>query len=289
MIMSYRQQTGQKSTGRQISKATKEKKTKEKKQKQTAKRLVEETPEVSAKEVAERALAGVNRLGNQIFALSPFSQYFDDWLVNLKQTISEYETNPAVTADEQFQKDCEKVFADVEAALAEDRLAESTLTQEAKALEENNHKIADADKEYAESTRELSNKRNCEIQKLSSDVRQLEDDLAAQQDVKFGFFKFKEKRVAAEKLAQTKKDLTAAKNKLEVTMDSFKAEQDKLHDNYEKHKQDLFDTSDRLHKELEKLETDTSAQARLSACNALAQAITALMQRTPTPAPAPSA
>ena len=285
--MSYRQQAGQKSTGRQISKATKEKKTKEKKQKQTAKRLQDEAPEVSPKEVAERALAGVNRLGNQIFALSPFSQYFDDWLVNLKQTISEFETNPAVTADEQFQTDCDKVFADVEAALAEDRLAESTLTQEAKALEDNNHKIADADKEYAESTRELSNKRNAEIQKLSSDVRQLEDDLAAQQDVKFGFFKFKEKRVAAEKLAQTNKDLTAAKNRLEVTMDSFKAEQDKLHDNYEKTKQELFETSDRLHKELEKLETDTSVPARQSACNGLAQAINALMQRTPTPAPAP--
>lgn len=287
--MSYRQQTGQKSTGRQISKATKEKKTKEKKQKQTAKRLQEETPEVSPKEVAERALAGVNRLGNQIFALSPFSQYFDDWLVNLKQTISEFETNPAITADEQFQKECERIFTDVAGALAEDRLAESTLTQEAKALEDNNHKIADADKEYAERSRELSNKRNCEIQKLSTEVRQLEDDLAAQQDVKFGFFKFKEKRVAAEKLAQTKKDLTAAKNRLEVTMESFKAEQDKLHDNYEKEKQELFETSDRLHKELEKLETDTSAQARQSACNALAQAITALMQRTPSPAPAPSA
>jgi DNA repair exonuclease SbcCD ATPase subunit len=286
--MSYRQQAGQKSTGRQISKATKEKKTKEKKQKQTAKRLQDETPEVSAKEVAERALAGVNRLGNQIFALSPFSQYFDDWLVNLKQTISEFETNPAVTTDEQFQTDCDKVFADVEAALAEDRLVESTLTQEAKALEDNNHKIADADKEYAEKTRELSNKRNAEIQKLSSEVRQLEDDLAAQQDVKFGFFKFKEKRVAAEKLAQTNKDLTAAKNRLEVTMDSFKAEQDKLHDNYEKQKQELFETSDRLHKELEKLETDTSAQARQAACNSLAQAINALMQRTPSPMPEPS-
>jgi hypothetical protein len=287
--MSYRQQPGQKSTGRQISKAAKEKKTKEKKQKQTAKHLQEEIPEVSAQEVAERALAGLNRLGNQIFALSPFSQYFDDWLVNLKQTISEFESNSAIKADEQFQTDCDKAFADVEAALAEDRLAESTLTQEAKALEENNHKTADADKEYAEKTRELSNKRNTEIQKLSTDVRTIEDALAAQQDVKFGFFKFKEKRLAAEKLAQTNKDLTAAKNKLEVTIASFKAEQDKLHDNYEKLKQELFETSDRLHKELEKLETDTSIQARQAACNSLTQAISGLMQRTPPPAPEPSA
>jgi chromosome segregation ATPase len=288
MVMSYRTQTGRKGT-RQASKTTREKKPRAKKEKQTAKYLRDETPKVSAKEVTERVLAGVNRLGNQIFALSPFSQYFDDWLINLKQVVSEYESNSAINVDEQFQKEREQIFLDVENALAEDRLAESTLTQEAKALEENNHKIADADREYSEKTRELSNKRNAEIQKLTNEVRQLEDDLAAQQDVKLGFFKFKEKRLAAEKLAQTTQDLRAAKNKLEVTIESFKAEQDKLHDNYEKQKQELFDISDRLHKQLEKLETDTSTQARQSSCNALTQAINALTQRTATLPPEPEA
>jgi hypothetical protein len=282
--MTYRQQPGQKNTGRQVSKSTREKKSKAKKQKQAAKQFQEETPEVSAKEITERTLASVNRLGNQIFALSPFSQYFDDWLINLRQTISEYESSPVIKIDEQFEKERDQAFADVEAALAENRLAESTLTQEAKALEENNHRIADVDKESAEQTRELSNKRNAELQQLSNNVRELEETLSAQQDVKIGFFKFKEKREAAEKIAQTKKDLTAAKNKLEITIQSFKAEQDKLHDNYEKKKQELFDISDRLHKQLEKLETDTSTQARQSACNALAQAINALTQRTAPPA-----
>ncbi|NLF88354.1 hypothetical protein GX563_05965 [Candidatus Bathyarchaeota archaeon] len=283
--MTYRQQPGQKSTGRQVSKSTREKKSKEKKQKQAAKQFKEETTEVSAKEITERTLAGVKRLGDQIFALSPFSQYFDDWLINLRQTISEYESSTVIKTDEQFEKERDQAFADVEAALAENRLAESTLTQEAKALEENNHKIADTDKEYAEQTRELSNKRNAELQQLSNSVREYEETLAAQQDIKIGFFKFKEKREATEKLAQTKRDLAAAKNKLEVTIQSFNAEQDKLHDNYQKQKQELFDISDRLHKQLEKLETDTSTQARQSACNALVQAINALTQRTPQPAP----
>jgi len=279
--MTFRSQTGRKGTGRQPSKTTREKKSKEKKQKQTAKYLQEETPEVSAKEVAERTLGGINRLGNQIFALSPFSQYFDDWLVNLSQVVSEFESNPTISVDEQFQKERAQVFLDVEAALAEDRLAESNLTEEAKALEENNHKIADADKDYAEKTRELSNRRNSELQRLSTTVRELEDDLASQQGVKIGFFKFKEKREAAEKLAQTTQKLKATKNELEIAVANFKVEQEKLHDNYEKRKQELNETSDRLHKQLEKLETDTSTEARQTACNALAQAINSLMQRNP--------
>ena len=44
---------------------------------------MEETPEFSAEEVAQRTIGSLGKLGNQIFALSPFSQYFDDWLVTL--------------------------------------------------------------------------------------------------------------------------------------------------------------------------------------------------------------
>jgi len=279
--MSHRPQTGRQNVGRQFSKSAHEKKVKEKKQRQVAaKYLQEESAEVSGKEFTERALTGINRLGNQIFALSPFSQYFDDWLVNLRQVVSEFETRPAITVDSQFEKERDQILADVEAALADNRLAESTLTEEAKALEENNHKIADADREYAEKTREISNKRNTELQRLSRIVLQLEDDLAAQQQVKLGFFKFKEKKQATEKLAQTNQNLKTAKTELEVTTQNFKVEQEKLHDNYEQRKQELNEISDRLHKQLEKLETDTSTQARQTACNSLIQAINALIQRT---------
>jgi hypothetical protein len=43
-----------------------------------------------------------------------------------------------------------------------------------------------------------------------------------------------------------------------VALHSFTAEQEKLHDNYEKKKQEITDRADSLHKALEKLETDTS-------------------------------
>jgi hypothetical protein len=278
--MSFRPQKSPQGSGK-LSKTAQEKKTKEKKQRQAAKHLPEETPQVSPKEITQRILNGLNRLGNQIFALSPFSQYFDDWLINLRHVVSEFEINPAINTDELFQKEREQIFLDVEAALAENKLAESTLSEEAKNLEENNHKTADADKEYAEKNREINNKRNCEIQKLTNTIHQLEDDLAAQQQVKIGFFKFKEKKLATERMDQTTKELKEAKNELEVKTESFKVEQEKLHDNYEKRKQELNEISDRLHMQLEKLETDNSVEARQRACNALVQSINAQMQRIP--------
>ena len=279
--MSYRPQTGsRRSAARQYSKSAHEKKAKEKKQRLGGNYYQEET-EISAKEVVEKNLGILSKLGNQIFALSPFSQYFDDWLVNLRQIISEFESNPSINVDEQFVKERSQIFLDVEGALAEKRLQETNLTGDAKALADNNHLLVETDKEYAEKTRELSFKRNAEVQRLSHKILELEDDVSSQEEIKISFFHVLARKRAAEKLAQTRQNLKSTKNELEVALQSFTAEQEKLHDYYEKKKQEITDRVDSLHKELEKLETDTSLDTRQAACNALANAINALLQRTP--------
>ncbi len=280
--MSYKSQTGSHRGSDKISKSAHEKKTKEKKQRSAAKYLMEETPEVSAQDAAQRTLNSLSKLGTQIFALSPFSNYFDDWIVNLRQVVSEFESNSAVSSDEQFAKERTQIFLDVEAALAQKRIEENNMSDEAKALADINHQIVEADRQYAEQTRERNTKRNLEVQRLSIKIRELEEQLASEQEVKISFFKFGAKKKAAEQLAQTTQNLKAAKNELEVTLQTFTAEQEKLHDNYEKHKQELNAESDRLHMELEKLEVDISTATRTETCTALSNAVTAVMQRAPT-------
>jgi hypothetical protein len=282
--MSFRPQTGsRRSAARQYSRSAHEKKAKEKKQRSGSKYLREEAPEVTAQVIVEKTLGGLSKLGNQIFALSPFSQYFDEWLVNLRQIISEFESNPAIKVDEQFVNERSQIFLDVEGALAENRLQESNVTGEAKELADANHLLVEADKEYAIKTRELSFKRNAEVQRLTHKIHELEDDVASQEEIKISIFKPMARRRAAEKLAQTRQDLKSTKNELEVALQSFTAEQERLHDSYEKKKQEITEKVESLHKELEKLETDTSIDARQAACNALANAVNALLQRTPLP------
>jgi DNA repair exonuclease SbcCD ATPase subunit len=279
--MSFKPQTGsRRGAARQFSKSTHEKKAKERKQRSGSKYLQEET-EVSSTEVTQKTLGILNKLGTQIFALSPFSQYFDDWLVNLRQTVSEFESNSVINIDEQFVKERSQIFLDVEAALAQKRLQESNLTEEEKALADTNHLMVETDKEYAEETRERSCKRNADVQRLSTKIRELEDKVSSQQEIKISFYKFTARRKAADQLAQTQQELKSTKNELEVTLQNFTAEQEKMHDNYEKRKQELNEKSDSLHKELEKLETDTSLNIRQEAANALANAINTLIQRAP--------
>jgi len=108
--------------------------------------------------------------------------------------------------------------------------------------------------------------------------------VASQEEIKISFYKFIARKKAAEQLAQTRQELKSATNQLEVTLASFTADQEKLHDNYEKKKQEITDRIETLRKALEKLETDTSVNARQAACNALADGVKALLQRTPPPA-----
>jgi hypothetical protein len=280
--MTYRPQSGgRRNPGRQFSKSAHDKKVKEKKQRASGK-YVEEQPEISQKEVVEKTLWALNKLGIQIFALSPFNQYFEDWLVNLRQTISEFESNPVIEADEQFVKERSQIFLDIEASLAERKLQESNLTGEAKELVDNNHLLVETDKEYAERTRELSKKRNSDVQRLSTKIREVEEAVASQEEIKISVFKVMARRRAAEQLTKTRKELLAAKNEMEIALQSFTAEQEKLHDNYEKKKQEISERVDALHKELERLEVDTSVDVRKAASDALACAINSLIQRTPT-------
>ena len=279
--MNYRPQTRSRdNTARQSSKSERERKAKEKKQRSAGKYMEEQT-EVSPEEIVEKTLGSLTRLGNQIFALSPFSHYFDDWLVHLRQVTSEFESHPDIKVDEQFVKERAQIFLDVEGALAEKRVQESSLDGEAKELSDNNHLLVETDKEYAEKTRQLSNKRNADVQRLSTEIRELEDDVASQELIKFSFYKFNAKKKAAESLAQARQALKSKKNELEVTLSSFTADQDKLHDSYEKKKQEITGKIDSLHKTLEKLETDTSVEPRQAACTALVNAIKTLLQRTP--------
>jgi hypothetical protein len=80
---------------------------------------------------------------------------------------------------------------------------------------------------------------------------------------------------------RSEQELKTTKAQLESSLANFAAEQEKLHDSYQKRKQEFSEESDRLHKELEKLETDNSTAARQTACNTLAESVISLLKRMP--------
>jgi hypothetical protein len=87
------------------------------------------------------------------------------------------------------------------------------------------------------------------------------------------------KKAKAQREAEATRKLDSAKSELESVVHSFTVEQEKLHDEYEKRKQEIIEKVRSLEKEVEKLETDGSLEVRRAACEALANAVNAFLQR----------
>jgi hypothetical protein len=277
--MGYRGQTGsRRGSGEKFQKSAHEK-AKSKAQKNKAGKYIEETPASSPQEIVDKIIASLTKLGGQTFGLSPFSQYFDDWLVNLRQVISEFESSP-LGVDETFVKERTQTFEDIERQFAEKRLREAELDVSAKALAENNHLIVETDAQYASQNRELAQKRKCDIELLTKSVGDLEEELAKVARLKTSFFGFT-KKDKAKKEAEVTQSLNATKNELELALKNFAIEQEKLHDEYEKKKQAAIAKVQVLEKEIANMETDNSIEVRHAACNGLVDAVTAFLQRKP--------
>ena len=232
---------------------------------------------VRLRELAEKTLDDSRQLGNEAFSTSPFSENYGNWLTNLQQIISSFESDPIIKVDEQFVRDCSQVLLEVGDILSKKKVEESNANTLAKVLAENNHLLVETDKEYAEKARELNAKKDAELKQLSSRVRDLEHQVLSQveEDSKRKILKKK----TEDKVPQMRLDLKSAKNELESAQQNFVAEQKKLDDEYEDKKQSIIGQMERLRGELVKLETDTSIEARQAACKALAEAVNAQVQR----------
>ena len=241
--------------------------------------LLEKRHDSTLEEIAEKTINSLKRLGEQIFAVSPFSHYFDDWLFNLKDVISEFESRPTTILDEFFVKEREHVMSRIQQDLAYIKRDEAILNLKVNDLAEKNHLLGEIDAEYAAQTREIGPKRNAEIQRLTLNLHNLEDELERMKRMKTSFFGSFTKKAKAQKQAEIQKQIESAKTEVEFAVRNFKAEQERLHDDYENEKQTVAAQILMLEKEVEKIETDRSLDVRKEACEELINAVKALLTR----------
>jgi DNA repair exonuclease SbcCD ATPase subunit len=243
----------------------------------------EEENTATVETITEKVRHNLKKLGEQKFAVSPFRQYFDDWLVNVELALSEFESSPAVKVDGELVKEREQILTKIKRELAQLKQEETTLEPCVKELADTNHLLVELDADYAAKTRETGGRRTDEMQKLTQKVSNLETELERVKAIKTSLFGGVSRKTKASKIEETTSKLTAAKAELENAVESFRVEQEKLHDVYEKKKQVTMERVQRLEKEIEKLETDKSLSARQAATEALAEAVKALIERQPKP------
>lgn len=278
--MSYGSQKGsRRGGGRGHGKVHSEKKRKSQKNRSSSKYLLETSEAPTFEEVVEKTLGRLNNLGGQIFACSPFNQYYDDWLLSLKSVLSEFESNPAVEVDETFVKERSQVIADIELELSKRRSDEAAFEETTRKLADHKTLLVQTDTEYSYATQNLASERKSGIKSLTRSANDLEMELEETKNEKVSVFSPLARRAKSKKKVELERKLDAAKSELESEVKALEAEQEKLRVEYEKKKQDIKEQLQILEEKVSGSEVDGSVEDRRVACENLLKAVQALLQR----------
>ena len=242
----------------------------------------------TSKELVDRTLNSLSRLGTQRFAVAPFYEHFDRWLLSLRTVLSEFESGPAVTADDQFAKECSQALSDIELALKERRVKEASRDE---AIRKSNQNLLDArslhsqtEREYAAKAKELAASKEQAVKTVASRVGKLRQELNRIVKIRAGFLRRISKKTKAQKEAEASQRLDSTKSELAKIERSFATEQEKLQEEYKRRKRQILEQIANYEKEIENLEVgsqvDDALDARRAGCDALMNAVNAFLQRT---------
>jgi hypothetical protein len=240
---------------------------------------LQENHVATAEEVVDGTLKRLVNLGSQIFASSPYSEHFNRWIRNLKDVLSEFESNPTISSDDQFIKERSEILSNVELNLEERRRKEASLEESIQNLSDNKILLEQIEKEYVTTGREIQRRKNNEIKRLYGIIDNLRGELDTIVKMKTGIFRGMSKKIKAQKETEASQRLNTAQKELELTLLNFTAERERLRDEHEKRKQPIVENIRHQQKHIENLEVDASLEDRKTACDALVNAINALFQR----------
>lgn len=218
-------------------------------------------------------------MGNQIFALSPFSEHFGRWLIDLRVVLSEFESSPTVSVDDYFVKERSRILSNVELELEERRREETSCDEAIKSLSDNRILLERIEEEYTARTRETKGRKDSELKRLSSNVDGLRGEVNRVARMKTGIFRAISKKEKAQKEGEATQRLNRAQGELASAVQNFAAEQERLRDEYERRKQSVMDQIRDEEKEVENQDVDGSLETRQAACEALVNAVSALVVR----------
>jgi len=227
----------------------------------------------------DRTLKRLSNLGNQVFAVSPFSEHFGRWLVDLSMVLSEFESNDIITVDDEFMKERSQTLSNVGLELEKKRSEEASADETFKSLSANRLLLEGIEKDHLAKMGEAERKNNLKVKRLSTNVDGLRQELDIIARMKTGIFRGVSKKTKARKEAEATQKLNLALKEVASAEQAFAAEQEKLRTEYEKRKQPVVEQITVMEKEVEKQDVDGSLEARKAACETLINAVNAFVER----------
>lgn len=137
--------------------------------------------------ITSETLMYLDMLGGEVFEQEPVSKYFDDWMVNLRQTILSFESNQAIGADEGFNTQYNKIFGQIQMELDNRIAMEGDMAVSYRTLVENRYLLNKIDEEQKAQTKEFVEKGASNIETLMRNMANLEKELSEAQAIKVNY------------------------------------------------------------------------------------------------------
>lgn len=170
-------------------------------------------------QIETETLEFLDLLSRDVFEIAPISRFFDDWMVNLRQVILSFESNEAINpVDEEFTKQFNEIFGNIEEELARRLLNEAELEVSTKSLEENKTILGEMDAGYAAQTKDYVVKGKGAIDFLIKNVQHLEQEIAELEKTKTSYLHPLKKMAKDQKQAELTKKLVDAKKRLALAV-----------------------------------------------------------------------
>jgi hypothetical protein len=239
----------------------------------------EEDHAATSQDVVERTLNSLRNLGKQVFAVSPFSEHFSRWLVDVRVVLSEFESSSELGPNDPFLKERSQILSDVEFQLEGRRRGEASAEKAARSLADSRVLLEKTEEGYSAETKAREERKAGEVKRLSSNVHGLREEVDRISQMKTGILRGLSKKAKARKEAEAKQRLSQAEKEFSLAMQDFAAQQERLKAEYKKRKQPIVDQMGAEQKEIEDGDIDHSLEARQAACEALVNAVNALVQK----------
>jgi len=233
----------------------------------------------TAKEVTEGTLQRLHILGKQRFGFSPFSEHFERWLLTLESVLFEFESSPNISIDEMFVNERSQIILTVQNQLEDRRHKETTLETDIRCIADSKTQLERIQKDYVTRAREIRRQKNTEMKRLYKVVSRLKKDLYEVARMKTGFFRGVSKKDREQREIAATQALSNAQRLTELSILDFNENIKRLRDEFENRREPHVHRIKEAQKRTESMETDGSLEDRWFACEALADAVNALLQR----------
>jgi DNA repair exonuclease SbcCD ATPase subunit len=251
---------------------------------------LEEERTLTFTEIANRALNSLSRLGSQRFAVGPFYEHYDRWMLSVRNVLSEFEASSAAAVDDSFKEECSRVLSGIESTLNDRRVKEASNDDAVRKVNRNlldtRSILAQTEREYAAKMSDIAAKREHALKPVATNLGRLRQELSRISRVRAGFLRGLSKKTKAQKEAEAAQKLESTRRELAKVEQSFAAEQARLRKDHSKKKQQILEQIATHQKELDDLEggsdMDDAVEVRRAACDDLIASIDAFLKRAGT-------